>query len=266
MGEDLQPLNESFGMADAVAAAVAEDEAEQDRPNQTEWLLGQMRKCVLVHHQLSCLLIHHAALDAGLAPGGDGDACVSDGSAALQQSIRSHGGSTARLFSMALQDKNDLEAMGETLQQRVDDLIQTVDGDLRSLGLKTEVVQDSSHTFLAPMAHDNPVESTDDLEIQKEELRRECDGLAAQLATQQLTVARLQNELEDARRTTFERQHQLTVDCFDEVQLATQRTMALEEALRKAEADVLLKSRAESCRSAEGTRQGSAHADGQRTR
>eukprot|EP00439_Symbiodinium_sp_Y106_P019124 s4452_g2.t1 len=28
-------------------------------------LLEQMRTCVLVHHQLSCLLIHASALDAG---------------------------------------------------------------------------------------------------------------------------------------------------------------------------------------------------------
>ncbi|CAE7633962.1 unnamed protein product [Symbiodinium pilosum] len=33
--------------------------------DRTSRLLEQMRTCVLVHHQLSCLLVHASALDAG---------------------------------------------------------------------------------------------------------------------------------------------------------------------------------------------------------
>lgn len=86
-------------------------------------LLEQMRTCVLVHHQLSCLLIHSAALQAGLYGESENlDECMGEGRA-VRQSIQSLGGSTARLFCMALRDRKDLRSMGETLSTRVDEMV-----------------------------------------------------------------------------------------------------------------------------------------------
>eukprot|EP00428_Durinskia_dybowskii_P021249 CAMPEP_0170204054 /NCGR_PEP_ID=MMETSP0116_2-20130129/1542_1 /TAXON_ID=400756 /ORGANISM="Durinskia baltica, Strain CSIRO CS-38" /LENGTH=317 /DNA_ID=CAMNT_0010454387 /DNA_START=1 /DNA_END=951 /DNA_ORIENTATION=+ len=107
---------------------------------QTERLLQQMQKCVLVHHQLSCLLIHGAALQAGLYSD-DGSSAAADGNASdgdepdsairtVQRSIEAIGGSTARLFSKALREPKDLEAMGETLQERVNSMIRGIQGEL----------------------------------------------------------------------------------------------------------------------------------------
>merc|ERR1719253_2200999 len=99
--------------------------------------MEQMRRCVLVHHQLSCLLIHNAALRAGLYGSNDstthrsaGNGAVSDSAVnsncmanesreELEESIHSIGGSTARLFSMALHDRHDLESMEGTLKRKV---------------------------------------------------------------------------------------------------------------------------------------------------
>merc|ERR1719253_2244758 len=99
-----------------------------------------MRKCVLVHHQLSCLLIHGTALRAGLyKDGGEGPVVAGEGEsfaegASIERSIQNLGGSTARLFSMALHDSQDLQAMAETLQERVDDMIQGAKGELKLAG------------------------------------------------------------------------------------------------------------------------------------
>lgn len=117
---------------------------------------------MLVHHQLSCLLIHGAALKAGLyaedsgekgaasaAPGpdGGGGGCGSgrvsshaapEGSLELEHSIRSTGGSTAQLFSVALRDRQDLEAMEETLQHGVEELIENMRGEFDSAGCSAE--------------------------------------------------------------------------------------------------------------------------------
>lgn len=100
-------------------------------PPQSERLLEQMRKCVMVHHQLSCLLIHSAAVKAGLynADGAatpalcDADSCDPERACALEQSIQNLGGSTTRLFSVTLRDEHDCESMEETLQRRVDEMI-----------------------------------------------------------------------------------------------------------------------------------------------
>lgn len=86
-------------------------------------LLEQMRTCVLVHHQLSCLLIHSAALQAGLYGESDNlDECMGEGQT-VRKSIQSLGGSTARLFCMALRDRKDLRSMSDTLSSRVDGMV-----------------------------------------------------------------------------------------------------------------------------------------------
>eukprot|EP00929_Paragymnodinium_shiwhaense_P041872 TRINITY_DN21742_c0_g1_i2.p1 TRINITY_DN21742_c0_g1~~TRINITY_DN21742_c0_g1_i2.p1 ORF type:complete len:359 (-),score=97.23 TRINITY_DN21742_c0_g1_i2:81-1157(-) len=54
----------------------------------------------------------------------NGSTAVSESSRALKRSIRSHGGSTAELFSAVLRDHQDVETMGDTLQREVDDIVQ----------------------------------------------------------------------------------------------------------------------------------------------
>lgn len=117
---------------DVTLGNLEEDEAlNDDQHGQPARLLSRMRKCVFMHHQLSCLLIHHAALDAGLySEGGDkvmGDsaieAAIADGNAALERSIQNVGGSTAELFSMTLRNRQDLASMGSNLQDQADVMI-----------------------------------------------------------------------------------------------------------------------------------------------
>ncbi|CAJ1434487.1 unnamed protein product [Effrenium voratum] len=139
--------------------------------DQSSRLLEQMRACVLVHHQLSCLLIHSAALQAGLY---DGEA---DKGHALRSSIQSLGGSTARLFCMALRDQKDLHSMGETLGSRVDEMVE---------GLQAELcLDDEDVSALAECSQ---------LENQLAACRKEAKQLRAKLT----------GEDRDHRRTVFE--------------------------------------------------------------
>merc|ERR1712084_190689 len=56
----------------------------------------------------------------------------------LKQSITRLGGSTTRLFSVALRDRHDLESMGDTLQQRVADMVQSTRGEFALAGCDSE--------------------------------------------------------------------------------------------------------------------------------
>lgn len=137
-------------------------------------LLEQMRTCVLVHHQLSCLLIHSAALQAGLYGESENlDECVGEGRA-VRQSIQSLGGSTARLFCMALRDRKDLRSMGETLSTRVDEMV---------AGLQKEVSGEDG-SLVAECAQ---------LEADLDARQREAKRLRAQRAQQR-------QQREDAQR------------------------------------------------------------------
>ena len=106
-----------------------------------------MTRCVLVHHQLSCLLIHNAALRAGLYSGEESGARNAGANTAhvagaspeeLEESIHNIGGSTARLFSMALRDRHDLESMEGTLKQKVEQLTRIMQGEFKSANCNAE--------------------------------------------------------------------------------------------------------------------------------
>lgn len=252
---------------------------EQQNPDQAERLLQQMRRCVLVHHQLSCLLIHSAALQAGLygtesqanSPGGDGPA--GEGSTEIQRSIQSMGGSTARLFSMALRDQHDLEAMGQTLQGRVDEMIAGVKGEFELAGCNAEdlgripgfqdprsvaAVAEEDHAAIPGVDGDQLQRLQDSLRaatsgltvptgcagpeaevrnlddrLEVEVVAQECERLETELALQQADVARLRAELEETQQQSAELQHSVTVTCFGKVQLAEERNSALENILEE---------------------------------
>jgi hypothetical protein len=245
-------------------------------PDHSERLLQQMRRCVLVHHQLSCLLIHSEALRAGIYPpteGGQGGgsasgACadrgqIGDDGAALHQSIQNLGGSTARLFSMALHDQNDLEALGVTLQERVDEMIAGMQGEFElagcNLDLNTglaahstpmgELEAEGSYTSMACRGNIGFEEQLDSVlhgpgrqvqtqfaesvEQENAELAWECRGLATELSEEEADIARLRAELEDVQQESIEFHHSLTVACFDRVLQAEERNEALEATLER---------------------------------
>ena len=78
--------------------------------------------------------MHSAALQAGLYEESENlDVCLGAGLPALKDSIQGLGGSTARLFCMALREPKDLSSMGQTLTERVEEL---KEGLQRQLGVE----------------------------------------------------------------------------------------------------------------------------------
>jgi len=241
-------------------------------PDHSERLLQQMRRCVLVHHQLSCLLIHSEALRAGIYPPTEGSsasvACADRGQigedgAALHQSIQSLGGSTARLFSMALHDQNDLEALGVTLQERVDEMIAGMQGEFQLAGCNLELnpglaahpttmgeleaegsctnvacrgntgLEEQLDSVLHGPGRQVRTEFVESVEQENAELAWECRGLATELSEEEADIARLRAELEDVQQESNELHHSLTVACFDRVLQAEERNEALEATLER---------------------------------
>lgn len=236
-------------------------------PDHSERLLQQMRRCVLVHHQLSCLLIHSEALRAGIYPpaeGGQGGgsasiACADRGQigeddAALHRSIQNLGGSTARLFSMALHDQNDLEALGVTLQERVDEMIAGMQGEFDLAGCNLNLnpglaahatpmgeletatptgLQEQLDYVLHGPGRQIRTEFAESVEQENAELAWECRGLATELSSEEAEIARLRAELEDVQQESNELHHSVTVACFDRVLRAEERNEALEATLER---------------------------------
>lgn len=189
-------------------------------------LLEQMRTCVLVHHQLSCLLIHSAALQAGLYGESDSlDECLGEvvssercqGLPALKNSIQSLGSSTARLFCMALRDRKDLQSMGDTLSCRVDEMV---------VGLQKELTEDG--VLLAECTQ---------LEAQLDTCRREAQRLRAKQLQQrqQRQSAERRRVFEEAKRVkTLEERRQALKSCLDALLAAGLTAEAAEGAEAKA--------------------------------
>jgi len=219
-----------------------------------------MRRCVLVHHQLSCLLIHSEALRAGIYPSAEGSqgggnaslACVDRGQigedgAALHQSIQNLGGSTAHLFSLALHDQNDLEALGVTLQERVDEMIAGMQGEFELAGCNLDLnpglaelqaqgntgLEEQLDSMLHGPGRQVQTEFAESVEQENAELAWECRGLATQLSEEEADIARLRAELEDVQQESNELHHSLTVACFDRVMRAEERNEALEATLER---------------------------------
>ncbi|CAE6935064.1 unnamed protein product [Symbiodinium sp. CCMP2592] len=172
-------------------------------------LLEQMRTCVLVHHQLSCLLIHASALDAGIY--GDAasfDESTEEGNDALRRSIQSLGGSTARLFCMALQDQKDLRSMSHTLQSRVESM---VEGLQTELGLTSDA--DCSGALAAEVA---------DLEVA--------------LAQKHAEVQELRHVADDRRQRAEEKRRAIVMQQAARVRAAERRLQVLQHAWDNLEA------------------------------
>ncbi|CAE8617717.1 unnamed protein product [Polarella glacialis] len=199
-----------------------EDEIDSLPGEQHERLLEQMRKCVLVHHQLSCLLIHSAALQAGLCDResegheskeeADQIPSVGEGHLALQRSIQSLGGSTARLFSMALKNHQDLQSMGSTLQGRVDDMVTGMHREFELVGCHPPA-----------RAHQQAHEAAPGEEAECAQLSAECEQLEAQLAARRVEASSLRLELELFKSDAEARHRQLVEEYSDRLQCAEMR-------------------------------------------
>ncbi|CAE7510499.1 unnamed protein product [Symbiodinium natans] len=164
-------------------------------------LLEQMRTCVLVHHQLSCLLIHASALDAGVYGEAGFDESTEEGNDALRRSIQSLGGSTARLFCMALRDQKDLRSMSHTLQSRVESMVEGLQSELGLMG-------DADCTALTA----------------------EVTDLEAALARKREEVQELRR-LTDDRRTLAEEKHRtIVMQQAERVKAAERRLQVLQHA------------------------------------
>jgi len=251
-----------------------------DGADQSERILRQMRKCVLVHHQLSCLLIHQAAMEAGIY-NGDGAATelvtprgehmqLMDGggdAAAVKHSINRLGGSTTRLFSVALRDRHDLESMGDTLQQRVADMVQNTRGEFALAGYDAECQlaalaaleqtrseynslnspRDDGEDFIMTARSsatangcDGPGASCEESggqDAEAEQLAEECRQLAADLAAQQVGIAKLTAELDETQASMAADDEAVATACFEEVGRATERNRELEDILLRLRTD-----------------------------
>merc|ERR1719265_2927313 len=73
----------------------------------------------------------------------------------------------------------------------------------------------------------------DPTQVEVEATMRECQRLATELASKQLHVARLREELREAQRSSEAFHETVTLACFDEVQRATDRNLELEEMLEQ---------------------------------
>lgn len=226
---------------------------------QSERVLEQMRRCVLVHHQLGCLLIHNASLRAGLYSCENSNARVSapgalqaagDGrSEELEESIQNLGGSTARLFSMALRDRHDLESMEDTLQLKVADMVQNMRFEYERANCNAENSPLTTTAMFAALgAKDNECSEPGAHAVQQDEgsadaeeiantdaeieaATHECQQLAAELAGRQLQVARLREELRLSRDSSEDFLRRETIACADKVQAATDRNAELHDLL-----------------------------------
>lgn len=263
-----EPIIRADGSVDGLGPLrrVASDlrsEADEPDAEQSERLLEQMRKCILVHHQLSCLLIHHSSLKAGLYGQSESDEANASMSAVecqmeVEESIQHIGGSTARLFSMALRDDHDLEAMEETLQNRVDEMIQSMRNELVMAGYSTDRGPMDTAQTLAMLGLDNDlvrsVGSAAEAEIsigsaedpdaslrvaEAETLSQECALLSAELAARQAEATRLQRELDETWNISSDFHHSVTTRYFDEVQTATARNSELENVLEQLMAGIV---------------------------
>mmetsp|Transcript_57823 Transcript_57823/g.96284 ORF Transcript_57823/g.96284 Transcript_57823/m.96284 type:complete len:533 (-) Transcript_57823:26-1624(-) len=295
MQEKLSVEN-SVGQGGASSIEEAQNSEEAPCLDQSERVLEQMRRCVLVHHQLSCLLIHNAALRAGLyGDNGNVGGKPPRHGEELEESIHHMGGSTARLFSMALKDRHDLEAMEDTLRQRVEEMVQAMRSEFQLAGCSAECSPVTTAHVLAlagakdgmgmsftdsgakslqshneerceasAAGADGPgheiatgdsctgaakLAATVEAEIEEAEeaaaaeceaaqaeveaTLRECQRLSTELASQQLHVARLREELREVQRGSEGFHQCVTVTCFDEVQRATDRNEELEEMLEQ---------------------------------
>lgn len=193
----------------------------------SEFLVAQMKKCVLVHHQLSCLLIHSAALQAGIY--NIDDALGDEGQLALRGYIQNLGGSTARLFSMALHDHKDLQSMGDTLRERVDDMV----GDLEEEGILSGTaaanLSDTSSVLPVLSGTDEGAESA--ATRVSDQLAAECVELESLLKSSNLEVENLQREIEAEQQSSAQLRNQVMFH-GDKVQAAQHRAMSLDSALR----------------------------------
>lgn len=198
-------------------------EAEGAAPAQhSQWLLEQMQKCVLVHHQLSCLLIHGAALGAGFGtPDGQSNgteqARVSNVGASRGESVDSTAWGHAIETAAAMHDQQDLKAMSHTLEERLNEITR---------GLQAELAAARRHDGAAKndaVSRTPPAEEAEERALQEEIRQLEKD---LQRETEQM--ASLQRELDEVRCTTMNLHESLTYACFDEVRHAEDRNNALE--------------------------------------
>eukprot|EP00929_Paragymnodinium_shiwhaense_P023777 TRINITY_DN14804_c0_g2_i1.p1 TRINITY_DN14804_c0_g2~~TRINITY_DN14804_c0_g2_i1.p1 ORF type:complete len:424 (-),score=90.98 TRINITY_DN14804_c0_g2_i1:17-1288(-) len=260
----------SPGTGEALSVGMDDQElADLDSSDltQSEKLIRQMRACVLVHHQLSCLLIHRAALDAGLFRSTDVEngaavektSSTSDANghcrdeepdahtAALRHTIMSE--STARLFSMALRDKTDLESMGDTLKEQVLDMLELTGNELRGAGcgkdghrLIAELASSISDDCISPVDDVSRPQSAVDLacstngravDDEAEALCLECDKMERALAARGKEIAALQLELADAQHGSQDAYRSTATATFDDVQMASDRNKMLRRKLEE---------------------------------
>lgn len=235
MGDEMRPLR------------IARDcKAQRAELEQRERLLEQMRKCVLVHHQLSCLLIHNEALQAGLY---DPDQSGDQDTLEVERSIQNFGGSTSRLFSVALRDQQDLQSMEDTLQQRVDEMIHSMQSEfelagraadcpakilaLASLEDEGELRQLQEDFSLNASALSSRTGRTPQSHSEVEALTLECEQTTLQLHMRNAEIASLRKELDVVEGASIEFHDTVTSRCFDEVQRITNRNTELEDLLEK---------------------------------
>lgn len=197
---------------------------------------------MLIHHQLSCLLIHNAALRAGLYSREDSSlpTVADEGNGkmeAIAESISDLGGSTSRLFSMALRDRNDLESMEGTLRGKVEELVQMMREEYERANCNAEMSPLTTTQLLAMSRSTNPETAAMTLEDTGSEydlqnaIMRDCQQMSSQLAERQLHVAKLREELEGLRLADQIRHDEVVNSTFDRVQRATERNAELAEVL-----------------------------------
>jgi len=182
--------------------------------NQRDRLLQQMRKCVLVHHQLSCLLIEGAAQQAGIC-GDELNGVSLDIDPAANLSSASAG-------------CKDFTAIDGSLQDRVDDIMGKIEGEL-------EVVRNRAGGTVAQEAtRDTSAPSTEQLE--EEALEQQCLAAEQELEMERTEVVQLREELRTLQEASQKFQVSLTTACFDEVQRAEARVEALESVVSQLDA------------------------------
>merc|ERR1719189_2500079 len=102
--------------------------------SQRDRLLQQMRKCVLVHHQLSCLLIEGAAQQAGICSNDLDTNGLNLGDLSLEScedlKLSLGGLGPAAQLAVAAQEGQDFTAAGESLQDRVDNIMDKIEGEI----------------------------------------------------------------------------------------------------------------------------------------
>merc|ERR1719215_372651 len=177
--------------------------------SQRERLLAQMCKFVLVHHQLSCMLIEGAAQEAGLEAA-DVGLLEADADGSLDASV-------------AFQREAGGEADG--LHDRVDNIIGRIEGELEAARGRTGSCPPTGSLRFEASGEEECAAASG---VSAEELEEECAALERQVEAQRAEAAQLREELQEVEEATQRFQASLTSACFDEVQRAEARVEALE--------------------------------------